>query len=237
MVRPAAPRGGGPGALHAGAPGAEEGRPGSSDLGEGRVAGRLATEQALEDAALELLRRDGVLAGLNLREVADTAGVNRGLVYHYYGSRGKLLRRALRRRGRANLEKLRGLSGLAGARRWRRFFEVVIANPEPVQLQTLLLMDGTETLRSTPLREEAMRSIERDVEEGYLVPGVDRIALHTIMVTGVYGYVLYRQAFAREHDVPVEELDERVAGLFFGPMLEALTPAGGGSVGRGSRRG
>jgi hypothetical protein len=27
--------------------------------------------------------RNGVLAGLNLREVAAEAGVNRGLVYHY----------------------------------------------------------------------------------------------------------------------------------------------------------
>ncbi|HAM48545.1 MAG TPA: TetR family transcriptional regulator, partial [Alphaproteobacteria bacterium] len=47
---------------------------------------RGASEAALEAAALRLLRRHGVLAGLNLREVADEAGVNRGLVYHYFGS-------------------------------------------------------------------------------------------------------------------------------------------------------
>ncbi|MBP9053131.1 MAG: TetR family transcriptional regulator, partial [Ilumatobacteraceae bacterium] len=48
-----------------------------------RPADRDATERDLEDAALRLVDRDGVLAGLNLREVADAAGVNRGLVYHY----------------------------------------------------------------------------------------------------------------------------------------------------------
>src|SRR5262245_36628667 len=57
---------------------------------------RAATEQALQKAALALLERNGVLAGLNLREVAEEAGVNRGLVYHYFGSRRALLRAALR---------------------------------------------------------------------------------------------------------------------------------------------
>jgi len=199
----------------------------SSDRGSvrqppARTQSRAATEEALEEAALALLHRDGVLAGLNLQEVADTAGVNRGLVYHYYGSRGTLLRKALRRRGRANLDKMRALRGLRGAARWRRFFEIVIADPEPVQLSTLLLMDGVDHMRSLPLRAEALEAIERDIAEGHLDPDVDRIALHTVMVTGVYGYLLYRQRFAAEHSVPVEELDERVARLLFDRMLSAL---------------
>lgn len=57
---------------------------------------RAATEAALEEAALRSLERDGVLAGLNLREVAAEAGVNRGLVYRYFGSPRELLRAALR---------------------------------------------------------------------------------------------------------------------------------------------
>ena len=36
------------------------------------------TERRLIDAALDLIRSNGVLAGLNLREVAEAAGVNRG---------------------------------------------------------------------------------------------------------------------------------------------------------------
>jgi AcrR family transcriptional regulator len=61
-----------------------------------RQPNRVATESALQKAALLLLERNGVLAGLNLRQVADEAGVNRGLVYHYFGSRRDLLRAALR---------------------------------------------------------------------------------------------------------------------------------------------
>lgn len=55
------------------------------------------TVQKLERAARELLERDGVLGGLNLREVADHDRVDRGLVCHYFGSRQDLLRSALRR--------------------------------------------------------------------------------------------------------------------------------------------
>jgi AcrR family transcriptional regulator len=38
------------------------------------------------------------LTGLNLREVADDAGVNRGNIYHYFGSRRELLRAAIAQR-------------------------------------------------------------------------------------------------------------------------------------------
>src|SRR2546423_12837263 len=62
---------------------------------------RARTEQALEDAALALLEREGVLAGLNLQKVADDAGVNRGLVYHYFGSRRGPLRKGRRRNATA----------------------------------------------------------------------------------------------------------------------------------------
>ena len=56
------------------------------------------TERRLIDAALDLIRSNGVLAGLNLREVAEAAGVNRGNIYHYFGSRRDLLRAAIARR-------------------------------------------------------------------------------------------------------------------------------------------
>ena len=53
--------------------------------------GRANTEQKLIDVALDLIRQRGVLAGLNLKEVAEAAGVNRGNIYHYFGSRQERL--------------------------------------------------------------------------------------------------------------------------------------------------
>ena len=49
------------------------------------------------DAALDLLTERGVLAGLNLREVADRVGVTPANIYHLFGSRQGLLRAALTR--------------------------------------------------------------------------------------------------------------------------------------------
>ena len=43
------------------------------------------------DAALDLLDERGVLAGLNLREVADRVGVTPANIYHLFGSRQGLL--------------------------------------------------------------------------------------------------------------------------------------------------
>ena len=62
---------------------------------------RAETEEKLITVALGIIRDKGVLAGLNLREVADGAGVNRGNIYHYFGSRQELLRVAISRRFKA----------------------------------------------------------------------------------------------------------------------------------------
>jgi pimeloyl-ACP methyl ester carboxylesterase len=69
-----------------------------------RARGREATEALLRDAALRLLDREGVLAGISLQDVADEAGLSRGLIDHYFGSRQALLRSALEARRRAAVE-------------------------------------------------------------------------------------------------------------------------------------
>jgi AcrR family transcriptional regulator len=62
-----------------------------------RPTSRADAEAVLERAALALLQESGALAGLNPGEVADRAGINRGLFNHHYGSRQDLLRFALDR--------------------------------------------------------------------------------------------------------------------------------------------
>ena len=56
---------------------------------------RSETEKRLVEVALAMMERDGVLGGLNLRKVAEAAGVNRGNIYHYFGTRRELLRAAI----------------------------------------------------------------------------------------------------------------------------------------------
>jgi len=173
---------------------------------------------------MALLRRDGVLAGLNLREVADEAGVNRGLVYHYYGSRGKLLRRALRRFGAESRSQLSAQQSLPFRARWQSFFQTTITHPEAIELTTLLLLDGTEPLRAMPFLERTQAGLRRAVEEGDLDPEADLLAFHALFVTATYGYTLYRERFAKELGVAVSELDTRVSSLIHDRLLVALGP-------------
>lgn len=184
---------------------------------------RIETEAQLEAAALALLRRDGVLAGLNLREVADEAGVNRGFVYHYFGSRGELLRAALRKDARRRLRKIRSGGKLPFAARWRRFLRVMTVESEVVRLMTLLVLDGDTELRTMPLREETRDLLEADKREGSLAPDLDLQAAHAAIVSFTWGYLVYRNALAREFELTEEELDERVA-VVFDLMLQGLAP-------------
>jgi AcrR family transcriptional regulator len=189
---------------------------------------RAETEAQLEEAALAMLRRDGVLAGLNLREVADEAGVNRGLVYHYFGSRQDLLRAALRTGARRRLDEVRSGGRLPFVARWRRFLRVMTGQREAVGLMTLLVLDHDTALRTMPLRQGTHEALAADVEAGHLAPDVDLSGVHAALVSLTYGYLTYRDAFARELDIPAEDLDERV-GVVFERMLRGLAPVSSGT--------
>nr|MBP9051795.1 TetR/AcrR family transcriptional regulator [Ilumatobacteraceae bacterium] len=187
-----------------------------------RPADRDQTERDLEDAALRLVDRDGVLAGLNLREVADAAGVNRGLVYHYFGSRRELLRAALTRSARRRFAEINESATLAFRARTVRFLGTMIGHRQAVRLATLLLVDGDESLRVMPLREATRARLTRDVANGDLAD-LDLDAVHTATVSLVYGYVLYRERFAAEIGIDERVLDDRVARVV-DRMLQGLEP-------------
>jgi AcrR family transcriptional regulator len=183
---------------------------------------RAATEAALEAAALRLLERDGVLSGLNLREVAAEAGVNRGLVYHYFGSRQDLLRAALRSDARRRFAEVAESANLPFRSRFARFLVTMVRHRRAVKLVTLLVQDGDTSLRTMPLREGTHHVLARDVEQGHL-DDVDLDAVHIATVSLAYGYVLYRERFAAELGVGVTELDRRFAAIA-DRMLSGLEP-------------
>ncbi len=187
-----------------------------------RAPDRAATEAALEAAALRLLERDGVLAGLNLREVAAEAGVNRGLVYHYFGSRQDLLRAALRSDARRRFDEVAESANLPFRTRFARFLTTMVRHRRAVNLVTLLVQDGDTSLRTMPMREGTHHVLARDVDQGHL-DDVDLDAVHIATVSLAYGYVLYRERFAAELGVGVTELDRRFA-VIADRMLSGLEP-------------
>lgn len=188
-----------------------------------KTPGRLSTERSLQDAALDQLRREGVLAGLNLSDVADDAGVNRGLVYHYFGSRRDLLRSALRRDARRRLTAVTAGSDLPLRPRMKRFIDTVLSHRDAVALTTLLVLDGDDQLRVMPLRAETRTHLRRDASQGLLDDDLDTDAVHATMVSLVWGYVLYREAFAREFGISAKRLDRGVREVF-DRMLTGLEP-------------
>lgn len=182
---------------------------------------REATEAELLAAALRLLERHGVLAGLNLREVADEAKVNRGLIYQYYGSRRALLRAALAAMSWQREEVFHVGRSLPFRQRRRHVFRAALANPTQFKVEALLALDGDEELRLFPMLEETRRDLARDKREGTLPPDADEIVMHVMTAATYLGYCIFRDNLAREAGIPPEELDRR-AEKVFGQMVDGL---------------
>jgi AcrR family transcriptional regulator len=174
---------------------------------------RAETERRLIEVALDLIQRNGVLAGLNLREVADGAGVNRGNIYHYFGSRRELLRAAIPRRFEAVAESLladrRGVSFVD--RRLRAFRSTGTIHDS--QLRALLVIDGDDTVDPMPRYEEALSRLRQDVIDGDIDRGHDLEALQVALSALLRGYRIFRKQYAKRIDTDTDDLDERVAEI------------------------
>jgi AcrR family transcriptional regulator len=192
--------------------------------GPPRPNGRTRTEAALEESAVRLLERNGVLAGLNLREVADDAGVNRGLVYQYFGSRRELLRAALKRDVADRMAAMGAIRHQPVRQSVRHLLRAMLRHRGAVRLGTLLVLDGDPHVRAMPLRRETMQALLRSQADGSLRAG-DLEAMHTAVMSLVYGYTIYRDHFAAELGIPADQLDSRVEAIT-DALIAGLVPSG-----------
>jgi AcrR family transcriptional regulator len=92
---------------------------------------RSAAEEALLDAAERLLVEVGH-AGITTRKLAETAGVNNGLVHYYFGSNEALLVRALERFTDGLIARQRELyaSDLPFVEKWRTAMRYLVADDQ-----------------------------------------------------------------------------------------------------------
>lgn len=173
------------------------------------------TRANLLAAARRLLERDGVLSGLNLREVALEAGVNRGQIYQYFGSRRSLLRAALgemtERWHQARV--FHQDRALPFAERRLAVFREALDNVTFIKLEALLALDGDEAVNLFPWLEESRRDLALDKLRGALPEGTDELAAHAATATTYLGYCVFREALARGLSVSPEELDRRITPL------------------------
>jgi AcrR family transcriptional regulator len=176
---------------------------------------RAETERRLIDVALELIRNNGVLAGLNLRQVAEAAGVNRGNIYHYFGSRQELLRAAINRQFEALVDTLTKSKEHTGfvARRLRTF-RLNNSNDgnddNDSKLRALLVLDGDDTVDPIPLYEAGISQLRKDVIDGDIDRRHDLEALQVALSATRRGYRIFRLPYAKRVGIDANELDERV---------------------------
>ncbi len=188
------------------------------------------TIEKVQNAVLEMLEKQGVLAGINLNEVAKLAGVNRSLVYHHFGTRQEVLRSAIRKRmldrqvhTRTPTEPMAlGVRVVHGLRK-------AVESADTLKLSTLLHLDGSLSPKLMPNAKTTLMLLDRDVALG-LAPQTDDIeALHVSYAAAVYGYALYREVFARDLDIDLVQLDARVETslrrLFDGEMVKPTAKA------------
>lgn len=186
---------------------------------------RAETEQRLIDVALELIQKNGVLSGLNLREVAEAAGVNRGNIYHYFGSRQELLRAAINRQFKGVLKSLSAARHNKDfvSRRLEAFRLKESSNvSNDSKLRALLVLDGDDTVDPVPKFEAGISELRQDVIDGNIHPGHDLEALQIAHSALLRGYRIFRVPYARRLGIKVTELDDRVTSII-GFWFESLS--------------
>lgn len=193
---------------------------------------RAATQAALLTAARTLIEREGVLAGVTLSAVADEAGVNRGQIYQYFGTRRDLLREAL-----ASMSYERGQSAESFDTPFRTrrqvVFEKALERSAEIRLDALLALDGDTDLGLFPVYDEAIAAWRRDVDNGHLPRDADVELLHVLTASTYLGYVVFREAMAAETGIDADDLDER-AQRAFARVLDSLTRHAPSTEGEGS---
>jgi len=206
---------------HAASRQADSGSDGSCrPSGRRRKRNRQASEADLLAAALRLVERHGVLAGLNLQEVANEAGVNRGLIYRYFGSREGLLRAAFSTFTWDREEIFAQTRGLPFAERRAKVFELALKNSSFIKLEALLAITNSEEFRLFPRLERSWEDLQRDKQEGYLPADADGLVMHLLTAATYLGYAIFREAMTREAAMTVApgltmpELDERAIRVF-----------------------
>ncbi len=172
------------------------------------------------DAAIEQLTTKGVLAGLNLREVADAVGVTPANIYYYFGTRQGLLRAALARETLTLAGPVAEAAETDFVHRRLHMFDAIGANHR-LALTALLALDADPDYEPLPFLDATRAYYAGLVEAGDLDPALDVDAAHLLGVAVSIGIAIYADAAARQLGTSADELRERTR-VVFERMLEAL---------------
>ncbi|MDX6423152.1 MAG: hypothetical protein QOI67_623 [Gaiellaceae bacterium] len=165
-----------------------------------RPSARSAAEDALLDAAERLLVDVGY-AGITTRKLAETAGVNHGLVHYYFGSNENLLVRALERFTEGMIARQHELyaSDLPFVEKWRTAMRYLVdedATYEKIwlELQALSWNDPSLRARLAKVNDEWRAVLTEAFAEPHRELGIDMPleALVSLVVTFNLGIIVER---------------------------------------------
>jgi AcrR family transcriptional regulator len=179
------------------------------------------TRDALMDAALDQLTTKGVLAGLNLSEVADTVGVTPANIYYYFGTREGLLRAALAREAQRLQEPLTSVAEGGFVERRLAMFDAIGDIPT-LALTALLALDDDKGYEPLPFLDATRQSYRAMADAGKLSPDLDVEAAHLVTLATSIGIAIYTEAVARQLDTTSAALRSR-ARTIFEQMLQAIS--------------
>lgn len=172
------------------------------------------TVKVMERAALDLLAEQGILAGLNLKGVCDRAGVNRGLIYHYFGTRRELLRSSLRRGYREVRDRLTPSDDLLPpSQRVAQTFRESLDYIGRWRTIALLVLDDDDTVRIMPRMRRTARIFERGKQQGVIDDNLDSRDYLIVTWSLIYGYALLRESFSRELGLKPSTVDRRFEAM------------------------
>jgi AcrR family transcriptional regulator len=177
------------------------------------------------DAAIAQLREKGVLAGLNLSEVADAAGVTPANIYHLFGSRQGLLRAALAREAASFGDLVADLDDADVVERRTAMFRAIAGRPD-VGFTALLALDGDPEYQPLPFLDETRAYYKERVASGHLPADLDVDAMHFLVLAAAVGFAIYGDAVARQAGADPADLRERGARVLERLLEHGLTGSG-----------
>ena len=183
------------------------------------------TEQAVIDSTLRLLKRNGILAGITIRDVVRESGVNQGQIYLYFGGRRGLLREAISRKVGSDMPDMSLHFRHPFRQRRRRMWNWALRNTSLVELQALLAVEGETEVPMFPSFDDAVDRVRRDQEDGEVDPSLDPMLTHLMTTSMFLGYALFRRVMAARSRTDLAELDDR-AEEFFHEVIDRLRPRG-----------
>jgi AcrR family transcriptional regulator len=181
------------------------------------------TRERLMDAALDYIAANGVLGGLNLREIAEQVGVTPANIYHYFGSRRGLLRAALNRESRRLAEPLEKMAGIPFEERRLRMFDQITSRPE-LRLGALLVLDDDPDFEPLPFISRTSQQYQAQADAGAIPDDLDVIAAHLITLATSIGVALYKDAAARQLGVDPDQLLARARAILERMVAAVASP-------------